>query len=254
MRVYLVLLYSLCSISSAYSACGDSAFARVVNRFINSGAAPQSAKVVKPISAVRKQKLSAYYARDEFNITTTYEMLPQVKMDKLNQVEKFRPSSGTNENWFYRGEYKGQNVFIKTLDDVEDRYSEKHMLNEARHYYLLDMLGLGPKFHGVAKVNGKMGVVLEHVEGVLVKWGNHPELRRQGIKIHQSALRDIRLAGSRLDQAGIHDAKDMQFIISPDGRKATLVDPEHFSTRGPDNGARKSAEELIETLKGYIVD
>ena len=253
MRVYLVLVFSFCSISSAYSACGEQAFARVVNRLI-SGGATQTAKVVKPVSALRKQKLSAYYARDEFNITTSYEMLPQVKIDKLNKVEKFKPTSGTNENWFYRADYKGKNVFVKTLDDIDDAHSEKHMLNEARQYYLLDMLGIGPKFHGVAKVNGKMGVVLDHVEGVLVKWGNHPELRRQGIKIYPSALRDIRLAASRLDQAGIHNPKDMQFIISPDGRKATLVDPEHFSPVGPKDGARKSAEELIETLKSYIVD
>lgn len=252
MRVYLILAISFCYSLNSF-ACGEDALSGVLSRFFRKNPV-ETRSVAKPVSALRKQKISAFNARDEFNITTTYDMLPQVKVDKLEKVTKFKPNSGTNENWFYQAEYKGKNVFIKTLDDEVDAYSEKFMLNEARNYYLMDMLGIGPKFHGVAKVNGKVGVVLEHVEGVLVKWGNHPQLRQAGIKIHPSALRDIRLSASRLDQAGIHDAKDMQFIISPDGRKATLVDPEHFKSVGPDDGARKSAEELIESLKSYLVD
>lgn len=252
MRVYLVLALFLLVSKPSYG-CGESAFSRVIAKLFKK---PQvTTRVVRAIpSAVRKQKLSAFNARDEFNITTTYKMLPQVKTEKLDKLEKFIPNSGTNENWFYRGQYKEKPVFIKTLDDTTDRFSDKLMINEARNYYLLDMLGLGPKFHGIVKVNGKIGVVLDNVEGVLVKWGNNPALRQQGIKIHPSAVRDIKLAASRLDQAGIHNPHDMQFIISPDGKKATLIDPEHFRTNGPDDGAKKAAEAVLESLKGYFVD
>lgn len=239
-------------------ACDSNIVTRIFERLLRKHSKP--APKPKPISAVRKQKNSAYNARDEFNITTDWNMLPKAKTEKLNEVERFIPNSGTNENFFYRGKYKvrggeERKVFIKTRDDdMFDPYADQHMLNEARHYYLMDMLGLGPKYHGAVKINGKWGIVVDDVPGTVVKWGNNPELRQLGIKIHPSAIRDIRLAGSRLDQAGIHNPVDMQFIISPDGRKATLIDPEHFKAVGPDNGAQQAAEAVIDSLKGYLVD
>lgn len=242
MKLYLLLFILLTQNLSANS-CGVASFTRIIKRSMAGG---------EESSGLRKQKLSARAAREEFEITDKWEMIPRVGENKLKAVEKFTPNSGTNENYFYKGEIKGKKVFIKTLDDEVDIYSPELMLNEARNYYLMDMLGIGPKFYGTTTVAGKMGVVLENVEGVLVKWGSNPALRQAGITIKPSAIRDMKLAASRLDQAGIHNPYDMQFIISADGKRATLVDPEHFKMVGPPDGARKNVEQVLESLKGYF--
>lgn len=245
MKYLLIILFILSPhLFATTNNCGIDSFTASLKRNLS--------EVEAPSSGVRKQQLSAKSARDEFDITDTFEMVPKVNENKLEVLEKFRPDSGTNENYFFRGEYKNKKVFIKTLDDEVDKFSPGLMLNEARNYYLMDMLGIGPKFHGTTKINGKVGVVLEHIEGVLVKWGSNPQLRQAGIKIKPSAIRDMKLAASRLDQAGIHNPKDMQFIISSDGTKATLVDPEHFKTIGPPNGAKDSLDQILESLKGYF--
>ncbi|MFT6071449.1 MAG: hypothetical protein ACJAT2_001628 [Bacteriovoracaceae bacterium] len=244
MKLLIISLFFI-SLNSNANSCGLNSFTSSLKRALGLG---------ESRSSIRKQKISPKAAKAKFDAAKSIEDLPVVNEKKLEVIEKFRPTTGTNENYFYRGDYKGRKVFIKTLDDEVDKFSPSLMFNEARHYHLMDLLGVGPKFHGTTVIDGKVGVVLEHVEGVLVKWGSNPGLRQAGITIKPSAISDMKLTAKRLDEAGIHNPKDMQFIISPDGTKATLVDPEHFKSNGPSNGAEEELSKMLETLKGYFAD
>lgn len=124
----------------------------------------------------------------------------------------------------YRTKYQGQNVVVKF-----SRGNKEKMLIEAKYLKILSDLGIGPKFFGVSKVDGKDAMIMEEVPNLtLIKAGE--ALNTKNIKIPkiqiQKLKNQIENIFKLLDQRQIF-AWDFQFLITPDYR-IVIIDPELY--------------------------
>ncbi|NQZ02864.1 MAG: hypothetical protein HRT45_19545 [Bdellovibrionales bacterium] len=102
---------------------------------------------------------------------------------------------------------------------------------------------MGPRHYGVTTdvIDGQRHYVIvnEFVEGEHFS----PLINTLNTRVTPSMIEDIRIAGARLEAAGIQ-VSDPQFRLTPDGR-AVLIDPEYFTFGTP---GQTTSVELMEAL------
>ena len=124
----------------------------------------------------------------------------------------------------YRTKYQGQNVVVKF-----SRGNKEKMLIEAKYLKILSDLGIGPKFFGVSKIDGKDAMIMEEVPNLtLIK--AQEGLNTENIKIPKNQIQKVKDQLENifrlLDERQIF-AWDFQYIITPDYR-IVIIDPELY--------------------------
>lgn len=135
-------------------------------------------------------------------------------------------------------------------------YTSHRIEEEAKMLMIANRIGLAPKFHGLSTVRGETVLVIDYVEGYILRSNKIPNLPPPSFTITREMFEtmkaDITHAGQALYEAGVTDTRDLQFILTPEGR-AVLVDLDSFKLGVREQWPQESGSEDPRKRAHYLI-
>lgn len=158
------------------------------------------------LSFIGQASQSPLLCRSVFVKGFQYTEIPFEHLDKVQPLGRF-----------HRGLLNGQDVFIKTL--------RAQSSSELNWLIRLNSWGLGPKLLGVTQLNGQIQLVLETINGINTQF---PMMAPEDFRLTQKIVAEMQRQTKILAEHHVSPL-DLQFLISLDCNRVTLIDPELFS-------------------------
>lgn len=140
----------------------------------------------------------------------------------------------------------GRNNYIAKVDNsvVFLKKLKSSSLREAAWLQELNKIGLGVQFHGITQINGHHYMIIADASGVNTQM---PMAAPDGFILTAHTIAEMKRQVDLLAAHSIYPI-DLQFQISLDQTKITLIDPEFFEVRDESNRNHHSANTLLNSI------